>query len=60
MNEIDEVKMKFDIVEMILQEQNNDEDQQCGWKLRNRVKWPIRELYERKLRHMLSAWLKIV
>ena len=57
-NEMDEVKMKLNIVEMLVQEQENDEDQQWGWKLRKRVMWPVKELYERKLRHRLSAWLK--
>ena len=30
-----------------------------GWNLRKNVKWPIKELYEKKLKHRLSVWLKI-
>lgn len=56
----DEVNTNLNIVEMLLQEQKNDKDQQCGWELKKRVKWYVRELYERKLMQRLSTWLNMV
>ena len=53
-----ELKMKLNILEMLLQ--NHMEEYWCyAYGLRKRVKWTIKELYERKLRHSLSAWLKM-
>lgn len=51
--------MKLSIVEILLQEQGK-EDQKSGWIFVKMVKWPIRELYESKLKHRLSSWLKEV
>lgn len=56
-SKIVEVKMKLNIVEILLQEEE-DEDQKHGWKLGKIIKWLVRKLYEKKLRHGLSAWLK--
>ena len=42
----------------ILMQEQEKEDKKNGWILVKKVKWPIRELYERKLKHNLSAWLK--
>ena len=42
---------------MLLQEMDN-EDHIVGWKLKNKIKWPIRKLYARKLRKKLRHWMK--
>lgn len=41
----------------LLQERTR-EDQRCGWKLKKKVKWPIVQLFARKLRHIFDVWMK--
>lgn len=57
-SEIVEVRMKLNIVKLLLQEQG-DEDQWYGWKLRKKVKCHVKELYHGILRNRSSAWLKM-
>lgn len=56
-HEMVEAKMKLSIAKMLLYEQV-DKDQWYGWKLRKKIKCLVKELYERKLRHKMSGWLK--
>ena len=58
-NEIIEVEVKLSIMKTFLNEQE-DEDKWYGWEMRKKVKWPIKEFYERKLRNELSVGLKKV
>lgn len=51
--------MNLSIVDILMQEQE-DEDQQFGQKLRKRIKWHVKQLYERNFKHKLSAWFKMV
>ena len=56
---MDEVEMNLNIVDIFLQKQDK-EDQKSGWIFVRKFKWLFRKLNKSKLRHRLSAWLKIV
>ena len=57
-HQMDEFNVKLDILEILLQKQMQ-EYHKCGWIFVKKVKWPIMELYERKCRNWLSAWLNM-
>jgi hypothetical protein len=59
--EIVELKEQLSVMMKLLQEKVK-EDQRYGWNLKKKVKWPIVQLYVRKLRqrlkHRLNAWIR--
>lgn len=44
---------------MKLLQEETEEDQRYGWTMKKMIKWPIKKLYERKLRNKLSFQLKM-
>jgi hypothetical protein len=56
--ELIELKERLSMIMKLLKEENHG----YGWNLRRKVKWPIEQLYVRKLRHRLKhrldAWIK--
>jgi hypothetical protein len=55
--DIVEMKEQLSVMMKLLQERV-EEDQRSGWILKQKVKWPIKQLIARKLRHILEVWLK--
>lgn len=51
--EIVELKKILSILMTLIRESLN-----CGWKLKKRVKWPIVQLYTRKVIHKVKVWVK--
>lgn len=58
-SKINEVKMKINMLEILLQEKNK-EGQKSGCIYVKKVKWHVKELYKRKLRPKLSSWLDMI
>jgi hypothetical protein len=56
--EITELKGKLSVIMKLLHEWM-EEDQKCGWRMKKKVKWPIKHLYERNLRQWFNVWMKI-
>jgi hypothetical protein len=61
--EMDELKERLNVIHMLLQEKMK-ENQRQGWKVK-KVKWPVVQLFEEKLReilrnlkHRMNAWVE--
>jgi hypothetical protein len=60
---MDELKERFNVIHMLLQEKMKENKRQ-GWKVK-KVKWPVAQLFEEKLReslrnlkHRMNAWVE--
>jgi hypothetical protein len=56
--EMIELKVRLNYVEQLLQEY--EENQRCGWIMKKKARWPIKQLIAREQRHRLKACLKKV
>ena len=43
------------LMRLLLEEEEN---QSLGWILRRKVRWPVKRLFDRKLKHKVNVWLK--
>ena len=55
--EMDELKEGLSMVSMLLQKMENG-DERIGWNHKKKIRWPIRKLDSKKLRHRMRVLLK--
>ena len=53
-----ELKERLNYVEQMLRE--SEENKRCGWIMKKKARWPIKQLIAREKRHWLKSCLKKV